>query len=80
MKYKISKTDDLQYRLGDRLGRLLRVRFNKHTWERFGNLVLRRLHDRLGNRLYDRINDRLWERLCRRSNTRLKNRLERYEV
>jgi hypothetical protein len=68
MKYKISKTEDLQKRLNNRLRRRLCIR----------------LWGLLGIQLWDpsmnRLGDRFWNLLIVQLGTRLGDRLERYEI
>jgi hypothetical protein len=76
MKYSISETDNLQYRLEIRLGCQLPDRSYKQLRNRLGHGLINQLWDRLWSQLWDRLMDRLRRRLW----NRLWNRLERYEV
>ena len=70
MKYKISKTDDLQNRLRNRSWNLLfqiRVRLKNRFDFRLRSLLDDRLRDPLWNRLRSQLSDRLGSRLYNRS-------------
>jgi hypothetical protein len=67
MKYKISKTDDLQKRLNDRLHNQFKKLLQNRSWDRIPNWR--------NVKLFLRLNNELWILLKRQLGNRFRNSL-----